>query len=33
MNSSFEKENLKNFRTEKKESQNNSNINEEKNIN
>ncbi len=33
MNSSFKKENLKNFQTEKTESQNNSNINEEKNIN
>ena len=33
MNSSFEKENLKNFQTEKTERQNNSNINEEKNIN
>ena len=33
MNSSFKKENLKNFQTEKTESQNNSYINEEKNIN
>ena len=33
MNSSFKKKNLKNCQTEKTERQNNSNINEEKNIN